>query len=85
MSKRRFVPFPQTWANFRPHASGKTIHADDRCWPEMLRVHDRDGGSFFSAIVARYYLRKFIAPVWIRRRHNMLNKDPGVPRLWNLS
>ena len=23
----------QTWANFRIHTSGKTIAADDRCWP----------------------------------------------------
>jgi glycosyltransferase involved in cell wall biosynthesis len=54
----------QTWANFRIHTSGKTMAADDRCWPEMLRVHYRDGGSFFSVIVAKYYLRKIIGPLW---------------------
>ncbi|HXQ33204.1 MAG TPA: glycosyltransferase family 2 protein, partial [Anaerolineales bacterium] len=48
---------PQTWASFRLHTSGKTIAADDRCWPEMIRVHYRDGGSFFSIIVAKYYIR----------------------------
>ena len=61
----------QTWANFRIHTSGKTIAADDRCWPEMLRVHYRDGGSFFAPIVAKYYLRKLVAPLWswrFRRR-----------------
>ena len=63
---------PQTWANFRLHGSGKTIAADDRCWPEMLRVHYRDGGSFFSAIVAKYYIRKLIAPLWNWRRRRML-------------
>ena len=63
---------PQTWANFRLHTSGKTIAADDRCWPEMLRVHYRDGGSFFSVIVAKYYLRKLIAPLWNWRRRRML-------------
>ncbi len=57
----------QTWANFRIHGSGKTTAADDRCWPEMLRVHYRDGGSFFSTIVAKYYLRKLIGPLWKRR------------------
>ncbi len=57
----------QTWANFRIHTSGKTIAADDRCWPEMLRVHYRDGGSFFSPIVAKYYIRKLIAPLWSLR------------------
>ena len=65
----------QTWANFRIHTSGKTIVADDRCWPEMLRVHYRDGGSFFSTIVAKYYIRKMIAPLWNRRRKKILKID----------
>ena len=64
---------PQTWANFRLHGAGKTIAADDRCWPEMIRVHYRDGGSFFSVIVAKYYVRKIIAPFWNWRRRRMLN------------
>jgi glycosyltransferase involved in cell wall biosynthesis len=67
----RYVP--QTWANFRLHTSGKTILADDRCWPEMIRVHYRDGGSFFSLIVAKYYIRKLIAPLWNWRRRRMFN------------
>lgn len=54
----------QTWAQFRIHRSGKTSFADDRCWPEMLRVHYRDGGGFFSLIVAKYYLRKLTGPMW---------------------
>jgi glycosyltransferase involved in cell wall biosynthesis len=62
----------QTWANFRLHPSGKTLAADERCWPEMLRVHYRDGGSFFSVIVAKYYIRKLIAPLWNRRRRRQL-------------
>lgn len=65
---------PQTWANFRLHTSGKTIVADDRCWPEMLRVHYRDGGSFFSVLVAKYYIRKLIAPLWNWRRRRMLSR-----------
>ncbi len=72
LARRSQVKYvPQTWANFRLHTSGKTIAADDRCWPEMLKVHYRDGGSFFSIIVAKYYIRKLIAPVWnlrLRRR-----------------
>jgi glycosyltransferase involved in cell wall biosynthesis len=54
----------QTWANFRLHTSGKTVAADDRCWPEMIRVHYRDGGGFFSIIMAKYYLRKIVGPLW---------------------
>jgi glycosyltransferase involved in cell wall biosynthesis len=60
----------QTWANFRLHSNAKTISADERCWPEMIRVHYRDGGSFFAPIVARYYLRRLAAPLinWRRQR-----------------
>lgn len=65
----------QTFANFRIHTSGKTIAADDRCWPEMLRVHYRHGGGFFSVIVAKYYLRKLIAPLWNLRRRRTLIKS----------
>ena len=66
---------PQIWANFRLHTSGKTIIADDRCWPEMIRVHYRDGGSFFSVIVAKYYIRKLVAPIWNRRKRRMLKPN----------
>jgi glycosyltransferase involved in cell wall biosynthesis len=54
----------KTWANFRIHTGSKTSIADKRGWQEMIRVHYRDGGSFFSPIVAKYYLRKVIGPLW---------------------
>lgn len=71
----------QVWANFRLHSSGKTIAADDRCWPEMLKVHYRDGGSFFAPIVGRYYLRRLIAPLlnW-RRKQQMVRNNPRSAR-----
>jgi glycosyltransferase involved in cell wall biosynthesis len=71
-ARRQLKYVPQTWANFRLHTTGKTILADDHCWPEMLRVHYRDGGSFFSIINAKYYLRKLIAPFLNWRRRRML-------------
>ncbi len=60
----------ETWANFRLHDEAKTITADERCWPEMLRIHYRDGGSKLSVIVGKYYARKLVAPLlrWRRRR-----------------
>jgi glycosyltransferase involved in cell wall biosynthesis len=60
----------QVWGNFRLHSDAKTIAADDRCWPEMLRVHRRLGGSALAPIVWKYYLRKLAAPYirWKRRR-----------------
>lgn len=59
----RYLP-GQTWANFRIHTSSKTNINDERGWKEMLRVHYRDGGSTFAPIVAKYYLRKLIGPLW---------------------
>jgi len=58
------------WANFRLHRDAKTISADDRCWPEMLRVHARLGGSRLAPIVLKYYLRKLAAPYirWKRKK-----------------
>jgi glycosyltransferase involved in cell wall biosynthesis len=69
-SRAPLVYLPRTWANFRLHSDAKTINADDRCWPEMLRVHYRDGGSWFSQIVMKNAIRKLAAPLlnWRRRR-----------------
>ncbi len=60
ISEIRYVP--RLWANFRIHGDAKTIKDDDRCWPEMLRVHFREGGHWLSPIVAKYYLRRALAP-----------------------
>ena len=54
---------PRLWANFRLHAQGKTIAADDRCWPEMLKVHYRDGGSWLAVLPLKYSIRKLAAPL----------------------
>jgi len=67
---------PRLWANFRLHTEGKTVSADDRCWPEMLKVHYRDGGSWFSTIQAKYYFRKVIGPIWQLRMRSRLRKSP---------
>jgi glycosyltransferase involved in cell wall biosynthesis len=54
---------PRTLSNFRLHGDSKTISEDDRCWPEMLQVHYRDGGNKISIIVAKYYIRLLLAPL----------------------
>jgi glycosyltransferase involved in cell wall biosynthesis len=66
---------PHLWASFRLHGDAKTIRADDRCWPEMLKVHFREGGSRFSVIYAKYLVRKVVAPflTWRRRRMSRNN------------
>ncbi len=63
----------RTWAQFRLHHESKTLQNDQRAWDEMLKVHFREGGSWFSIIGAKYWLRRVIAP-WIHmRRRRMLN------------
>jgi glycosyltransferase involved in cell wall biosynthesis len=63
---------PRLWANFRLHTHGKTIVADDRCWPEMLKVHYRDGGSWLGALPFKYLIRKVAAPLINARRRRLL-------------
>jgi hypothetical protein len=46
--------------------------ADELCWPEMLRIHYRDGGSVISVIVAKYYVRKLVAPILRWRRSRLI-------------
>ncbi len=65
----QYIPF--LWANFRLHGDTKTVSEDDRCWPEMVRVHRRDGGSRFSVITAKYWIRKLVAPIIRWRRRNL--------------
>lgn len=67
--------FPRLWANFRLHGRGKSSIADDRCWPEMLRVHRREGGSWFSWLVFKAKIRPLLygwlplrARLWLRRK-----------------
>jgi len=62
------------WANFRLHDTGKSVIADDRCWPEMLRVHRREGGSWFSLLVLKAKIRPLFYSwlplrirLWLRR------------------
>jgi len=65
---------PRTWANFRLHVGAKTISSDDQCWPEMLKVHFRNGGSKFAPIVLKYYIRKLAAPIILWRRKRLFRQ-----------
>lgn len=49
---------PRQWANFRLHEQGKSVMNDDRFYPEMLRVHQREGGGWFSRLRLRYFVRR---------------------------
>ena len=71
LSKKTPILFiNEHWANFRLHGDAKTIAEDDRCWPDMLRIHLRDGGSRWSALYVKYLLRKLAGPYlrWKRKK-----------------
>ncbi|MBL6979841.1 MAG: glycosyltransferase [Anaerolineales bacterium] len=70
VSEIRYLP-GHIWANFRLHDDAKTIAADEHCWPEMLRIHRREGGSWFSWIYFRYFIRRLLAPIINWRRRGM--------------
>ena len=63
---------PELWAAFRLHGDAKSIAEDDRCWPEMLRVHYRDGGKKLSLMTLKYTIRKVVQPLWIRLRRQRI-------------
>ncbi len=65
----------EPWAAFRLHGGAKSLAADDRCWPEMLRVHYRDGGKKIAALPAKYLLRKILQPLLIARRRRLFSED----------
>ncbi len=65
---------PQLWANFRLHGEAKTIASDERCWPEMLRVHHRDGGNWLAWIYVRYIVRRSLSPLINFRRKKLFAK-----------
>lgn len=73
-AKTPLVYVKELWAAFRLHGDAKSIAADDRCWPEMLRVHYRDGGRKVSAITAKYWLRKLVQPMWMWLRKQRLSE-----------
>jgi glycosyltransferase involved in cell wall biosynthesis len=63
--------YPRLWANFRLHGGAKSVAAGDRCWPEMLRVHRREGGSRLSWLSFKAFIRPLVyawMPVSLRVR-----------------
>jgi glycosyltransferase involved in cell wall biosynthesis len=55
---------PKVWASFRMHGEGKTTLSDNRCWPEMRIVHQREGGKLISIFMGKYLLRMLLGSTW---------------------
>ena len=56
----KLLYIPRTWADFRIHQSGKTVVNDDRCYPDMLKVHQREVGGWFSWLRLRAAARRLV-------------------------
>jgi glycosyltransferase involved in cell wall biosynthesis len=54
----RLLYVPRLWADFRMHDEGKSVANDDRCYPDMLEVHRREGGGWLSMLRLRYFIRR---------------------------
>jgi glycosyltransferase involved in cell wall biosynthesis len=54
---------PVFMANFRLHGDSKSLTQAYRCWPEMMRVHFRDGGTRFSVLYLKYLIRRVVEPI----------------------
>ena len=53
----------QMWAHFRLQNESKSLREAYRCWPEMMRIHFRDGGSVCSILYGKYLVRRVLEPV----------------------
>ncbi len=65
---------PQLWANFRLHEEAKTDVADERCYPEMLRIARREGYGPLSWLALKAWARPLLyrwlplrLRLWLRR------------------
>jgi glycosyltransferase involved in cell wall biosynthesis len=68
------IYIPRLWANFRLHGQGKSVIMDDRCYPEMIRVYQRERGKKISLLVIRWHLRRILyAWIPIRLRIKLRN------------
>jgi glycosyltransferase involved in cell wall biosynthesis len=75
VARLRYVP--RTWAAFRLHGETKTLAADDRCWPEMLREHRREGGTLLSPFGVKYLARRVLEPLMPLRLAWRLRRGPA--------
>jgi len=54
----RLQYLPRLWATFRLHSEGKSVRFDDRCYPDMLKVYQRETGRRLSWLWLRAKIRR---------------------------
>jgi glycosyltransferase involved in cell wall biosynthesis len=58
ISRLQYVP--KLWATFRLHGEGKSVRNDNRCYPDMIRVYQREMGRQFSWLWLKAKLRPLV-------------------------
>jgi glycosyltransferase involved in cell wall biosynthesis len=53
---------PRFMANFRLQGTSKSMTEANRCWPEMVKIHFRDGGKYLSILYLKYVIRRIVEP-----------------------
>jgi len=54
----KLVYYPRLWANFRLQGQAKSVISDHRCYPDMLRIHRREGGNWLSWLRLKAFSRR---------------------------
>jgi glycosyltransferase involved in cell wall biosynthesis len=72
VSQVRYLP--RLWADFRMHQEGKSVVNDSQCYPDMLRVYQREVGHKISLLLLRSIVRRLLYAwmpwkfrVWLRK------------------
>ena len=65
VSRLQYVP--KLWATFRLHEQGKSVRNDDQCYPDMIRVYEREVGRGPSWLKLRAALRR-LGYAWLPLR-----------------
>ena len=63
VSELRYVP--RRWASFRMHERGKSVVNDDQCYPDMLRVYQREVGSRWLSWLRLRAIARRLLYAWI--------------------
>ena len=63
----RLQYLPRRWATFRLHDEGKSVRNDDLCYPDMLKVHERETGHRLSLLWLRAQVRR-LTYAWLPLR-----------------
>ena len=58
VSEVRYLP--HLWADFRIHHAGKSVVNDDRCYPDLIKVYEREVGKGISWLHLRMYIRRLV-------------------------